>query len=216
MRERILKTLLTTAVCVMMFGTTALAYCKEMPDGSYFDAEYYAKNNPDVVAAFGTDENALYQHYVQAGKAEGRFATEYEYVRAIYNYYMEGDKYKALAIELPREYMCYPDIKEFDDRGKLHAYMDQCEVDMMVKYANGTLLRLQPGTIIKIKSNDRYTAGYTMVALYDGDWRGDRYYYVLNDKLLEYINEVGIEEATQEVCSLGFVINTLYDPYMDW
>lgn len=43
-----------------------------MPDGTVFDAEYYAKTYPDVVSAIGTDENALYQHYVMAGKAEGR------------------------------------------------------------------------------------------------------------------------------------------------
>lgn len=49
-----------------------IASPKTMPDGTVFDAEYYAKTYPDVVSAIGTDENALYQHYVMAGKAEGR------------------------------------------------------------------------------------------------------------------------------------------------
>lgn len=44
----------------------------KMADGQLFDATYYAQNNPDVVAAFGTDANWLYLHYVVCGKAEGR------------------------------------------------------------------------------------------------------------------------------------------------
>ncbi len=61
-----------------VFSTTAFAQVKAMPGGTQFDAEYYASQNPDVVAAFGNSEAALYQHYVQYGKAEGRtpFASE--------------------------------------------------------------------------------------------------------------------------------------------
>ncbi|MCC8127642.1 MAG: hypothetical protein LIO92_09625 [Clostridiales bacterium] len=47
-----------------------------MPDGQTFDAEYYAAANPDVTAAIGTDESALYDHYLNFGKAEGRLAYE--------------------------------------------------------------------------------------------------------------------------------------------
>ena len=38
----------------------------------YFDPVYYAVQNPDVVASFGTDPASLYFHYLNAGKAEGR------------------------------------------------------------------------------------------------------------------------------------------------
>lgn len=37
-----------------------------------FDAEYYASENPDVVAVYGTSKKALYQHFVQYGMIEGR------------------------------------------------------------------------------------------------------------------------------------------------
>lgn len=37
-----------------------------------FDAEYYASENPDVVAVYGTSKKALYQHFVQYGMLEGR------------------------------------------------------------------------------------------------------------------------------------------------
>lgn len=54
------------------FSMTACAQPQTMPDGTVFDAEYYAQANPDVAAAFGTDANLLYLHYSQLGKAEGR------------------------------------------------------------------------------------------------------------------------------------------------
>lgn len=43
-----------------------------IPD--WFDASYYAANNSDVVAALGNSADALYNHYVNHGKAEGRKA----------------------------------------------------------------------------------------------------------------------------------------------
>ncbi len=43
-----------------------------MPDGEYFDAEYYAKAYPDVRAVCGNARDALYSHYLVFGKKEGR------------------------------------------------------------------------------------------------------------------------------------------------
>lgn len=43
---------------------------------TFFDAEYYAEQNPDVAAACGTDEEALYQHYMTYGIKEGRNCSE--------------------------------------------------------------------------------------------------------------------------------------------
>lgn len=61
-------------VSVLCSSMTGLAAVKTMPDGTQFDAAFYAASNPDVAAAIGTDENALYQHYQMFGKAEGRAA----------------------------------------------------------------------------------------------------------------------------------------------
>lgn len=55
-------------------GIVANAQPKEMKDGTVFDAEYYAQTYADVVAVYGIDENALYQHYCDYGKAENRAA----------------------------------------------------------------------------------------------------------------------------------------------
>ncbi len=46
----------------------------EIPD--WFDATYYANNNPDVVSAVGNSKTALYDHYKNHGKSEGRAAYE--------------------------------------------------------------------------------------------------------------------------------------------
>ena len=62
------------ATMVLSSSLTAFAAPETMPDGTIFDAEYYAQTNPDVVAILETDKNVLYQHYLNYGKAEGRQA----------------------------------------------------------------------------------------------------------------------------------------------
>jgi len=48
-----------------------------------FDAAFYAAAYPDIVAAYGSDPNILYQHYVLYGAAEGRFPTMDAYLAAV-------------------------------------------------------------------------------------------------------------------------------------
>ena len=71
MRKKMAMALLAAAFCAAS-NMTAFAMPEEMPDGGVFDAEYYAENNPDVVAVMGSEKDALYLHYTQAGKNEGR------------------------------------------------------------------------------------------------------------------------------------------------
>ena len=47
-------------------GAVALA------DGTVFDPTYYATNNPDAVAAYGTSTEALLAHWLNVGRAQGR------------------------------------------------------------------------------------------------------------------------------------------------
>ena len=56
----------------MLLPAKAMAAPQQMPDGNVFDAEYYAQQNPDVVAVLGTDPALLYRHYLTCGKTEGR------------------------------------------------------------------------------------------------------------------------------------------------
>lgn len=62
------------AAAMLVPSTAVTASPRIMPDGQTFDAAYYAVQNPDVTTIVGTDENALYAHYVAYGKAEGRAA----------------------------------------------------------------------------------------------------------------------------------------------
>lgn len=74
MRRKIKGFVIAALAAAMLFGTTLTSEAapKAMPDGQIFDAQFYAQNYPDVVAALGNDENMLYSHYVTFGKAEGR------------------------------------------------------------------------------------------------------------------------------------------------
>ena len=69
----LLSALLLSAVLILnATPATACAAPKEMPGGVIFDAAFYGAMYPDVVKVFGTDENALFQHYQKYGKKEGR------------------------------------------------------------------------------------------------------------------------------------------------
>lgn len=71
MRKKCLVLMLSLSI-ICGSSMTAFASPEPTPDGGVFDAEYYAENNPDVVAALGTDKNVLYQHFVMFGVNEGR------------------------------------------------------------------------------------------------------------------------------------------------
>lgn len=70
-----IKKILLTSIASLLFLSTGMTVCaapKTMDDGTVFDAEYYANLYPDVVAVYGTEESALYEHYVTYGQNEGR------------------------------------------------------------------------------------------------------------------------------------------------
>ena len=67
--------LLATVSAMLASSTTVCAAPERMPDGTIFDADYYAQTYPDVAMVTGTDSAALYQHYINFGKSEGRSAT---------------------------------------------------------------------------------------------------------------------------------------------
>lgn len=71
MKKGILSVILASAF-IASSCMTVCAAPQAMSDGGMFDVQYYAQNNPDVTAVFGTDANVLYEHYKNFGKAEGR------------------------------------------------------------------------------------------------------------------------------------------------
>lgn len=67
-----------TVVAVLSFSIQAYAY------GENFDPTYYANRYPDVVSVFGTtDPEVMWKHYVDYGKAEGRYQNAGEEAAAI-------------------------------------------------------------------------------------------------------------------------------------
>lgn len=77
MKKHVRKCMVMVLSVAGIMGSTLTAYAAPaaMPDGVVFDAEFYAANNPDVVTVYGSDVSALYRHYVEYGKAEGRKPT---------------------------------------------------------------------------------------------------------------------------------------------
>ena len=74
MKKQLTAIALTLLIVLSTSITTFAAPELRNADGVWitFDSEYYAANNPDVVAVIGTDANALFQHYITAGQYEGR------------------------------------------------------------------------------------------------------------------------------------------------
>lgn len=72
MKKKLLAVMMVTMA--LSSSMTAFAAPKTMKDGTVFDADYYAQQNPDVVAVYGTNSNALYSHYTTHGKSEGRMS----------------------------------------------------------------------------------------------------------------------------------------------
>lgn len=64
---------------MMMTDMSAKTFAapKQMPDGNIFDPEFYAATYPDVVAALGTNETILYNHYLLCGSKEGRLPYDF-------------------------------------------------------------------------------------------------------------------------------------------
>lgn len=70
-----LTAIILTVLAALSGGMTTLAAPELVNAGGEwltFDSEYYAENNPDIVALVGTDADALLQHYLSAGQYEGR------------------------------------------------------------------------------------------------------------------------------------------------
>ena len=97
MKKRIVAIMV---MLTLMLGSTMTVFAapKTMPDGTIFDAEFYASQNPDVVKAFGTKESSLYNHYKKYGRAEGRLAYAQVTGEAIQPTGSISDQVKALGI----------------------------------------------------------------------------------------------------------------------
>lgn len=90
MRKRLRRALVCGVSVFMLSANTLGVSAADM--STFFDAEYYAEQYPDIVKICGTEEEALYEHYVTYGIKEGRNCSE------------------ILNVALYREH--YPDLEE--------------------------------------------------------------------------------------------------------
>ncbi|MCR4763495.1 MAG: SGNH/GDSL hydrolase family protein [Lachnospiraceae bacterium] len=74
-KHRLSALFLVALFLFSMLGEAAYAAPKTMPNGVVFDAAFYAATYPDVVAALGKSESALFKHYMTFGIKEGRRPT---------------------------------------------------------------------------------------------------------------------------------------------
>lgn len=102
-KKRILTYFVLALLCTIMpFSTANAAEINstteetEQAEEAVFDAAFYAATYPDVVAVLGNDEQLLYMHYVNFGKAEGRFANAEEAAAATSAQVSQADQATAL------------------------------------------------------------------------------------------------------------------------
>lgn len=71
MKVKVYKNILVfAAVISVLIGSSISASAEGLSD--VFDAEYYAEQNPDIVAVLGSDPEVLLNHFVTYGVNEGR------------------------------------------------------------------------------------------------------------------------------------------------
>jgi len=74
MKKGFRRLLMCGTAAVVMAANVLGVSAAELSD--LFNAEYYAEHNPDVTAVYGTEEAALYEHFVNFGVKEGRNGSE--------------------------------------------------------------------------------------------------------------------------------------------
>lgn len=71
MKRKVLKKVLAVVtMSSVLIGSSLCVSAEGLSD--VFDPDYYAEQNPDVVAIFGTDPTVLYNHFAAYGVNEGR------------------------------------------------------------------------------------------------------------------------------------------------
>lgn len=93
-----------------------------------FDATYYATKYPDVVAVYGTDEDALYLHYLNFGYNEGRFKNANEEATGIIT---------EPIVTPSKSYTLYPTYIDVDKASQVVTYVKDGQVVMQMPCVTG-------------------------------------------------------------------------------
>lgn len=155
MRMKILNSigiLLAVLTMVLVIPVVSHAAPQTMPDGGLFDPEYYAANNPDVVAVMGTDTANLYAHYVLCGKLEGRLPYEGQVAQPtvfspldIYNALLLSDGYGWVYYDPSSNYL---EVYAFDAKG---GFVDMVQAGSLVDLNTIGLFCVATGNFLPAK-----------------------------------------------------------------
>ncbi len=125
--ECIKRVMVTVPCACLLLGssirTEAASYSKTI-----FDSEYYYNTYTDLQAAFGYDETALYNHYIQFGIKEGRSGSE-EFNCSVYagNY---ADLREVFGTDFHSYCMHYEQHGQSEERNAVTKFADAVEVEL--------------------------------------------------------------------------------------
>lgn len=150
------KVIVLTVTLVLFASFTLNVSAASLKD--YFDAKYYASLYPDLQAAYGDDEEGLYEHYITFGIKEGRSASR------VFNVKKYREKYADLDAAFGDNWDAYADhytlfgMKEGRDGGgdgtlSMDAYANQY-YDVYAAYGANFFLELEKGDALG-KTTDR-------------------------------------------------------------
>ncbi|SDH32411.1 L,D-transpeptidase catalytic domain [Pseudobutyrivibrio sp. 49] len=121
------KIIFTLTVMVLALAIQKNSIVVEAAEITDFDPVYYAANNPDVVATFGNDPQILMAHYINCGKAEGRYKNLNEELTGII---VEPEVIEPEAVETPSligtvfDNLPYPTYVDVDINNQTVSYFE--------------------------------------------------------------------------------------------
>ncbi|MDE6621540.1 MAG: hypothetical protein K2K74_13870 [Lachnospiraceae bacterium] len=201
--KKFLKGFMAAALAVTMAVTPVSAVKaapETMPDGTIFDADYYAQTYPDVANAVGTDRDSLYNHYVTFGKAEGRLACAPTTVQTDQNPIVPSIQSKdpLTAMTTPTQVLAYlgifPIFMLTDSRPTL-AYAENAASEMYGYDAYGNIIKAEM---------DKFMTGYEIYAICDAEGR------IVGIRRNQYADEDMIDTCIYNEQGQLIQINSIY------
>ena len=206
----VLMLAVVTVCTISVIGLNTNAASKVVPDPytHVFDAAYYANRYADLQAVFGTNEAALFNHFVTCGMAEGRQGSaEFDV-----NYYRTA----------------YPDLQAaFGDN--LVAYYNHYMTCGIIEGRKGAgtapVAAPAQNTTAQNTNTATNTNGGARTYVFNGNWKlGEKEFYtnILNSIITPGMTDMEVAKAihdylcrTYHYAQAGETVTTLNDIYME-
>jgi len=175
----------------------------------YFDVAYYANKNQDVIEAYGTNPQKLFEHYLEYGRHEGRNASRYFNLKAYQSQYADlknafGDDLDAYPVHF-RQYgrsegrFAVP----LEMRNDYLLYLDGM-MDLVSLYGLSSLQTIT-GSVPSTKAEWMTLTGILSIDIDDYDGDG------ICDILILYLKDSGLTRGSSIEYDIYATIYTLND-----